>query len=161
MAVSLNIVGVFFSADVNVPGGTQPTVKTVMDTAQTQTRSGPVIFAYTAMGAGDQDVVNSIMAFHRVPFTSRSGKSYPTGIYRLGQTFTTPTPNPYSVWQYYLFDQNNNRVAIPGQPSYAATAVKDGWKIVWRLVTICNAPTGISRRMQHVLPEDLLTEDMF
>lgn len=161
MAITLNVVGVFFTIDVNIPPGPTATVKAVMDAAEAQTRRGPVVFSYTALGAGNQSIVNSIMALHTVPFQSRSKKPYPKGIYRLGQTFTTPTPNPYSVWQYYIFDEKNNRVPIPGQPSYAVTTVKDGYKIVWRLVTICNAPTGLSHRMQHILPDDLVTEDLF
>ncbi|RYC29981.1 hypothetical protein D3273_21225 [Lichenibacterium minor] len=156
MAVNLNVVGIFLSKPIDV-GGASKTVKQVMDLAMQQL-SDP-IFRYTAIESSQ--IVNSMLAYYPNGFTSRSGRKYVPGVYRLGQTFTNPTPNPYTVWQYYLFDKNNVRIPVPGETSYTKTVVDDGSKIVWRLVTICNAPTGLSRRMDGILPPDTLPLDMF
>ncbi|WP_280137532.1 hypothetical protein [Methylobacterium sp. Leaf125] len=30
----------------------------------------------------------------------------------------------------------------------------DGWSIVWRLVTICNAPTAVAKRLRSLVPPE-------
>lgn len=156
MAVDFNVVGIFLNKPIDVGGG-RKTVKEVMDLAVRQLRDP--LFRYTAID--NDQIVNSMLAYYPTGFTSRSGRKYPPGVYRLAQTFTNPTPNPYSVWQYYLFDKNNVRIPVPGETSYTKSFVDDGSKIVWRLVSICNAPTGLSRRMENILPPNTLTPEMF
>ena len=157
MTIELNVVGIFFDQHVELGPSLGQTVKSVMDLAAMQSKDP--IFRYTSLESGK--IVNSITALHLHNFKSRTQKEYKKGIYHLCQTFTDPTPNPYSVWQYYIFDATGKRVPVPAERSYTASTVEDGWKVVWRLVTVCNAPTGMSRRMQHLLPADALSVEMF
>ena len=150
MAVSFSVVGVFYSTQVDL---TKVQGNTVGEIMQYLFRVDPS-FYYTSIVFDQNTIVNSIGINHLKPFKGRTGIPYPAGFYRLAQSFTDPTPNPYSVWQYYLADQNGIRKPVQGNYSFTKATVQDGWSIVWRLVTICNAPTTLAKRMRKFIPAD-------
>ena len=150
MSVNFSVVGIFYTTTVDLAQVGGNTVANIM---QYLYQKDPV-FYYSSIVFDSNTIVNMLAANHMSPFKGRTGINYPAGFYRLNQSFTTPTPNPYSVWQYYLSDQNGVRKPMPGTMSFTKATVQDGWSIVWRLVTICNGPTGLSKRMRKLLPED-------
>lgn len=155
MAINLSIVGIFYSNNSFNPGGGSPTVQDVMNGVRQNDRN----FFYTMVTApGGNIIVDSIGAFQPAPFKGRTGIMYPRGIYRLAQSFTSPIPNPYTVWQYYLFDQNGKRAPVPANLSFTKQTVQDGWSIVWRLVTICSGPLTVSPRLREMLPDEAQKE---
>lgn len=151
MAVDFSVVGVFYKTRVDL---SQVRGNTVGDIMQYLYRADPN-FYYTSIVFDQNTIVNSIGINHPTPFQGRTGITYPVGFYRLAQSFTDPTPNPYSVWQYYLADQNGIRQPSVGDRSFTQAPVQDGWSIVWRLVTICNAPTSLARRMRKLVTPDV------
>ncbi len=153
MSVDFSVVGIFYKTIVDL---TQVKGNTVGEIMQYLYTSDPNFF-YTSLVFDGNQIVNSLAEYHPAPFKGRTGITYPPGMYRLSQTFTEPTPNPYSVWQYYLFDQNGTRKHNPADLSYTKAVVQDGWSIVWRLLTICNAPTGLSKRMRKLVPDSMMS----
>lgn len=150
MTVAFSVVGVFYNTQVDLA---QVQGNTVGEIMQYLYRTDPN-FYYTSIVFDGNTIVNSFGINHPTPFTGRTEIGYPAGFYRLAQTFTDPTPNPYSVWQYYLANQNGVRQPAVGDFSFTKAKVQDGWSIVWRLVTVCNAPTGLAKRMRKlVAPE--------
>lgn len=155
MTVKFNVVGIFFSADVDLTKTGGNTVADVMNYIQ---RTDPR-FRYVSLNAMGNQIVSTIGYRHTAPFKSRSGIQYPPGPYYLTQSFTTPTPNPYSVWQYYIADRGNVRVPVPSTQSYTKTTVQDGYAIVWRLVTILNGPGNLAKRLRELDPPAIETLD--
>lgn len=153
MSVSFSVVGVFYRTEVDLANTKGNTVANIM---QYLYQADPNFF-YTQITFDQNEIVNSIAQYHPAPFTGRTGIPYPAGFYRLAQSFTEPTPNPYSVWQYYLSDQNGVRQPTQANFSFTKATVEDGWSIVWRLVTICNAPTNLAKRMRKLVPPPLQT----
>lgn len=151
MTVNFSVVGIFYSTTVDL---SQIKGNTVGDIIDYLFRSDPD-FYYTSMNANGNVIVSSFSQYHPIPFTGRTGIAYPAGFYQIAQTFTDPAPNPYSVWQYYLTDETGVRRPAPGDLSYTQATVQDGWSVVWRLVTICNEPTGLAKRLRKLLPPDL------
>ncbi|AWN36933.1 hypothetical protein [Methylobacterium radiodurans] len=149
MAVNFSVVGIFYSTQVDLSkvGG-----NTVAEIIQYLFQT-VAPFYYTSVDSGGEQIISSFKYNHPAPFVGRSGIQYPAGSYMLSQTFTSEAPNPYNVWQYYLADANGQRVPVPGTQSYTQTTVQDGWSIVWRLVTICNGPTNLARRLHKLDPK--------
>ncbi len=153
MTIQLNVVGVFYNRAINVASTT--TVKSVMDQANNNRGANDPYLIYGDTNFGGKIILDRFAIYHYVPFKGRNPTpTYPAGWYTLkqGPGFST---NPYTVWQYYLFDANNQRVAIPSNKSFTLQTVQPGWKIVWRLVSILNAPTGYENRYQGPVPDDL------
>ena len=44
---------------------------------------------------------------------------------------------------------------LPANTSFIVQTVRDDWKIVWRLITILNKPTGLNPRLQGGVPREL------
>ncbi len=148
MTVNFSVVGIFYSATVDLGQTGGNTVADVMNYLYRTDQN----FYYTSVMFNEEQIVDSFTEVHPDPFQGRTGITYPAGVYRLAQSFSADTPNPYTVWQYYLFDQNGMRVPVVADTSFTVSQVQDGWSIVWRLVTICNAPTGFAKRLRKLLP---------
>lgn len=153
MAVNFQVVGIFYKTQVDLAqvGG-----NTVGDIIEYLYRNDPIFFRSYIIADGNQ-IISMLGVRQQNPFSGRTGIPYPAGFYGLTQTFTSPTPNPYTVWQYYLSDQNNVRQPQPGDLSYTKAQVQDGWSIVWRLVTILNGPGNLSKRLKQ-FDEKLVTD---
>ncbi|POR43048.1 hypothetical protein [Methylobacterium sp. V23] len=150
MTVNFSVVGIFYRYAVDF---TQVPGRTVLDVMNYITKVDKN-FTLTELTFQGNRIVNSLGYVHPADFTGRTGITYPQGMYQLAQSFTDPTPNPYSVWQYYLFDQNGIRQPAQADFSYTQAKVADGWSIVWRLVTICNAPTAVAKRLRSLVPPE-------
>jgi len=145
VAVNFQVVGIFYKTQVDLGqvGG-----NTVGDIIEYLYRADPTFYRSYMIADGNQII--SMLGVRQVnPFSGRTGIQYPAGFYGLTQTFTSPTPNPYTVWQYYLSDQNNVRQPTSGDQSYTQAQVQDGWSIIWRLVTILNGPGNLSKRLKQ------------
>lgn len=149
MAVNFQVVGIFYSTKVDLAqvGG-----NTVGDIIRYLWINDPN-FYYASISADGNPIISMLGVNQPKGFTGRTGIQYPAGFYGLTQTFTSPTPNPYTVWQYYLSDQNNVRHPQPGDLSYTKAQVQDGWSIVWRLVSILNGPGNLSKRLKQFDPK--------
>ncbi|MEM9046482.1 MAG: hypothetical protein AAGC81_17505 [Pseudomonadota bacterium] len=161
MAVTLRVVGIFFQTDVSFDSSIQ-TVKDVMDAA----RDASVVddkytFNYLATsqlltagsGGSSNPSVTAFYAKQPPTFTSViSGIEYSGGDYFLSESMVK---NPgYSVWQYYVFDQDGNFVPrpVPTQ-TFAEASVLDGYKIIWRLVNILAGANDIPTVYRKALTE--------
>ena len=153
MPVNLSAVGVFYNRTVAISG--DPTVKQVMDAANQNRLADDPYFLYGYVTVGSKIIANNIAAYHYKPFTGRNPTpTYGAGWYSLSQG-PDFSQNPYTIWQYYLFDQNNQRVPLPANTSFTVQKVQQNWKIVWRLVSILNKPTGLNPRLQGAVPKEL------
>lgn len=148
MSVKFSVVGIFYNTTVDLSKTGGNTVAAIMDYLY---RTDPVFYR-TSIVFDNNQIINMLGAVYPSPFKSRSGITYPAGSYFLSQSFTTPSPNPYSVWQYYLADQNNVQQPVPSDRSYTVSTVQDGWSIVWRLVTIMNGPGNVAKRLKALEP---------
>lgn len=145
MAVNFQVVGIFYNTQVDLAQVGGNTVGAVIQYLWAKDPN----FYYAAISTDDNPIISMLGAVQPNSFTGRTGIQYPAGYYALTQTFTSPTPNPYTVWQYYLSDENNVRQPQPGDLSYTQAQVQDGWSIVWRLVTILNGPGNLSKRLKQ------------
>ena len=126
-----------------------------MDTANSNRASNDPYLVYGDINFGGKIILDSIAVHHYKPFTGRNPAStYQPGWWQLeqGRNFV---PNPYIIWQYYIFDQDNQRVALPANTSFTVQSVRDNWKIVWRLITIRNKPKALHPRLQGGVPKEL------
>lgn len=144
MAITVRIVGIFFSTPVTLNGGSG-TVKDCLDAAREQAPSGTQ-FTYTTTNSTSFESPNLFLAKYEAPFTSKvSGQKYPAGEYSLAENLLTKPD--YTVWQYYIND-NEGRFVNRGKgiiPYNAPEAkVEDGWSVTWRLVTILAQPQAVS-----------------
>ena len=149
MSVKFGVVGIFYNTTVDL---TQVGGNTVGDIIQYLYRKDPGFF-YTSIDADGNRIISMLGFRHDQPFKGRTGIDYPKGFYGLTQSFTTPTPNPYSVWQYYLADASGKRQPTQADESYTRAVVQDGWSIVWRLVTILNGPGNLAKRLKKLDPQ--------
>jgi hypothetical protein len=145
MSISLRIVGIFYNNTVDL-GPNGGTVKDVLDASVASPGVGQD-FYYQQGSVEGLASPSTFLAQYGSPFTSPiSGLNYPAGSYQLQENLTG-YPS-YTVWQYYLFDQNNvflNRGK--GPIAYDTAAVFDGQSVVWRLLTILAVPTPIAPRL--------------
>ena len=139
MAIKLRIVGNFFRMDVDLASGT---VKDVLDAAVTQSRPTRTRFRYTVEMKNNLSSPTTFTASYADSFTSSdSGIMYPAGTYSLAEDLDRRPA--YTVWQYYLFDADNNflnrgRGFVPFDDP--ATTVTSGQSVVWRLVSVLAGP---------------------
>ena len=145
MAISLRIVGIFYSTDVELDGGSG-SVKDVLDAAESQITAG-TSFSYGTSRLGGLNSVNVFRAFYEQGFESKvSGRHYPSGEYILSEDLSLLPA--YTVWQYYIFDENGvYRNKGSGIVSFEDAEVHDGESVVWRLVSVLAGPTPVSPRL--------------
>jgi len=143
MAITLQVVGIFFNRLVQITG--PATVKQVMDAARQQAASkefpGVGAFAYTDYGGS----VSAIGAIYTEKFQSRIlGNYYDPGVYYIAEDLNVRPA--YTVWQYYRLDQNGIQIDPMGKPvpyGDPAALVPDGGKVIWRLCSILAGPVLI------------------
>ena len=152
MDVQLQVVGLFYNVMLTLPESGQ-TVKDVMDAAMANPRgnsgsiNGAKAFKYgTHLDARFATATMSGMSTnYDAKFQSRVLTNYyDAGIYTLAESFDPTMPKAkYSVWQYYLFDQDGK--FMPGQTveeSFVTRPIDNVSRVTWRLVTILGGPTG-------------------
>ena len=139
MTVNLSIVGMYFGLDVKVDDGA--TISQVMEAARQQSRGSDHQFDFTPSPAG---FLSNVTINHIKEAKSRnSSRTYDPGVYSLTDDETNG--NPQLVWQYYLFDENNQRKEPRGSEvpfMYNETPLANGDQVVWRAVAIFNGPTS-------------------
>lgn len=139
MTVNLSIVGMYFGLDVKIEDGA--TISQVMDAARSQSQGSDHQFDYTPSPGG---FLSNVTIIHREPAKSRnSSRTYPPGVYSLTDDETKG--NPQLVWQYYLFDKDNQRKEPRGSevPFMAnQTPLVAGDQVIWRAVAIFNGPNS-------------------
>jgi len=144
MAVTLQVVGLYYKQHLSIPfdQGATVTVKDVLDFAQDNPQGQYALSYGVGQGSGSS-YVDFIMTDIQGEFASPvSGTRYFGGQFSLKQSFTQIGQGDYTVWQYYIRDQNNAPVSLPSGPETPfeqANVVQDGYTVIWRLVTICNA----------------------
>lgn len=153
MAITLRVVGIFYSASVDLGSG-GGSVKDVLTTAMNDPSKTTPAQAGATLDVGFSDTTtgspSSISATFPNAFTTPiEGRNYSAGTYAMSEMLDlTPI---YSVWQYYLFDANNtylNRGKGAVSPSDAHVA--DGQSVVLRLVSIhADNDTQTSPRLQR------------
>lgn len=150
MAISLRVVGIFYRTEVDLKEGT---VKDVLKAAESQITSG-TSFSFTAVtGTDGTESPDKFRAYYEAPFESKaSGIEYPAGEYVLSEDLTG---SPYTVWQYYILDAdgkfiNRDKGFVPYDDPVKAR-VEDGQSVIWRLVSILAAPTGVNPRTARQL----------
>ncbi|MBA4046207.1 MAG: hypothetical protein C0471_17580 [Erythrobacter sp.] len=96
---------------------------------------------------------SKFIAKYAKPFISPiSKRPYDAGIYVMSENLTAVPV--YSVWQYYLFDQNNvflNRGK--GPIDFRTAMVADGQSVIWRLVNVAAGPIPLSPRLENAFAE--------
>lgn len=138
MKIKLSIVGFYFGIEVNVPKGS--TISDVMIAAVEKSRGTDKEFTYSPTPYGS---LSNVTVIHKTEAESRNSKrTYPKGVY--SYTDDANYGNPSLVWQYYIFNKNDERredrgSEIPYEKN--KTKLHDGDKIIWRLVGICTGPT--------------------
>ncbi|GJD47207.1 hypothetical protein AFCDBAGC_5093 [Methylobacterium cerastii] len=144
MAVTLQVVGLYYKQplDMGLTPGQTVNIKQVLDFAQANPQGQYALSYGVGQGAGAA-YVDFIMTDINGQFSSPvSGTRYNGGQFSLTQTFTGVGKGNYTVWQYYVQDQNNQPVKLPTgaeTPFETANVVQDGFTVIWRLVEICNA----------------------
>ncbi len=144
MTIKLRIVGIFYSValePLQVKGGS---VEAVLNAAVSNPGPGKK-FHYTLNDSSISEYksVSSFTAKYDNPFTSSvSEMDYPAGEYFLPENLIG---NPYTVWQYYVLDENGKRVPLPSPTAPYTTdlGIKDGYSVIWRLVSILSGPTSL------------------
>jgi len=162
MIVRLQVVGIFYDAEIAVPEIADPTVLTVMEAARgdpkgvgASPRNPAQKFDFTTNVAGAKESASSFLASYAQPVKTRvlaAGTTYPPGEYFLAEHLSDRPA--YTVWQYYLFDaagrylnefgkatpftrQGLLGVPVAGSPDEKA----DVARVTWRLVTVLAQPT--------------------
>lgn len=157
MDIQLQVVGIFYNVNLTISGSHQ-TVKDVMDAAiahpagNAGSINGAAAFNYgTHIDSPGATATMSIMsALYSNGFQSRvEGNHYPAGLYPLKESFVpNQQQSQYTVWQYYLFDQNG--VFLPGKmasESFVERSVDHASRVVWRLVSILGGPVAMTGDM--------------
>lgn len=150
MQVNLQVVGLFYNVELNMPD-TGQTVKDLMDAATatpdpTGSMNGAAKFNYSTHidSPGAAPTMLGITAMYDGPFKSRVlEKHYPAGTYSLTETFDPASGSKsYSVWQYYIFDANDQyKNPTNSAISFTEQSLDGITRVVWRLVTILGEPT--------------------
>lgn len=164
MSIQLQVVGIFYNVNLAIDG-TGKTVKDVMDAAvanpagEAGSINGAAAFNYGTHidFPGATPTMSLISAKYSAPFSSRVlSNTYPAGQYALIESFDPQNPGSlYTVWQYYLFDQNG--VFLPGSSvseSFVTRPVDNVSKVVWRLVSILGGPSATDAQMSVLSKRD-------
>jgi hypothetical protein len=152
MAITLQIVGLFFKADLNLT--TDTNVYDVLVKAHSAADAGDILnvsqFNFTLGPTGG---VSSFLVKYQKPFNGRElnpPRSYPAGEYYLVENLASSPA--YTVWQYYLVDADgkniNQGIKFPKDPQ---AIVPVNGKLIWRLVTILNGPSVAPAPVQNAL----------
>lgn len=160
MQLTLQVVGLFYNVKLTIPD-TGQTVQDVMNAAvanpggDTGSVNGGAAFNYgthfdTPISTA---TMSSMSVQYDAQFQSRVlGNYYPKGIYSLAESFDPNQPkNQYTVWQYYLFDQNG--AFIPSKEiseSFVTRPVDGVGRVTWRLVSILGGPTAQVSDMKNL-----------
>jgi hypothetical protein len=151
MAITLQVVGIFFNAAIKVsPDG--DTALNVLQAAQAQASAGdiPNVSQFNFTRNADTGSLSSFRAKYESEFNGReTKKAYPPGEYYLAENLN-PGPS-YTVWQYYIIDANGKSISGNGIVYPQNAQVPDGGKLIWRLVTILSGPTAASRAAEKAL----------
>ena len=148
MGIGLRIVGIFYSTEVELEGGSG-TVKDVLEAAQNQITAG-TNFNYGFTSFNGKESPNMFRAFYEAPIVSTaSGIEYPAGEYILSEDLNARPA--YTVWQYYIISEdgivlNRGKGFIPYDDEKQAV-VEDGQSVVWRLLSVLAQPTGLTPRL--------------
>lgn len=164
MDIQLQVVGIFYNVNLTIDGAGK-TVKDVMDAAVANPGGNPgsingaAGFNYGTHidSPGATPTMSLMTAKYNTPFTSRvEQNSYPAGAYTLKESFDPQKPSSqYTVWQYYLFDQNGT--FIPGRnaaESFVTRPVDNVGKVIWRLVSILGGPVVTEAEMSALSARD-------
>lgn len=157
MAVTLQVIGIYYKQLINTDNipGYEYSVQSILNAAQDQTGPNGQTFSYIYSQAQNGDYVDFMSATYPGDAISPvSGTAYNPGTYGLTQSFTSLNGNTYTVWQYYIFDENNTVVpagSSPETPFSQGNPVRDGYTIVWRLVSICGALPVMNARLSKLI----------
>ncbi len=160
MQLKLQVVGLFYNVKLTLPD-TGQTVEDVMKAAianprgDTGSTNGGAAFNFgTHFDTPTSTATMSTMSVHYdAQFQSRVlGNYYPEGIYSLAESFDPDQPKgQYTVWQYYLFDQND--AFMPSKnisESFVNRSVDGVGRVTWRLVSILGGPTAQLSDMKNL-----------
>ncbi len=146
MTISLRIVGIFYTQDIDMPAGS--TVLDLLKSAMT-TPAPDTTFSVDFDPTGSSP--SKISATYLNDFTSPVlHRKYNAGTYAMSEDLNaTPV---YSVWQYYIFDEHNVYVNRGGgEVSPADAKIADGQSVVFRLINIhADTQTQNSPRLNRV-----------
>jgi hypothetical protein len=151
MAITLQVVGIFFNAEINVPS-TGDTALNVLIAAQMQagTKGIPNVSQFNFTRNADTGSLTSFRAKYEGEFKGReTNNSYPPGEYYLAENLNA-SPS-YTVWQYYIIDANGKSISGNGIVYPQNAQVPDGGKLIWRLVSILPGPTAAARAAERAL----------
>ena len=151
MAITLQVVGIFFNAEINVPP-TGDTALNVLIAAQVQagTKGIPNVSQFNFTRNADTGSLTSFRAKYEAEFHGReTKKAYPPGEYYLAENLNA-SPS-YTVWQYYIIDANGKSISGNGIVYPQNAQVPDGGKLIWRLVSILPGPTPAARAAERAL----------
>ena len=137
MVVKLSLVGFGVNVVQLKLGDSQPnTVKTVLDAFQAASQYP---FSYVVKPSPFRKGINLVfsLTYKGVTLASELAKS-------VGQE--------ERVWQFYVLDQNG--MPIPnnsgqGRTPYDQFVVKDGYTVIWRLITVIKQPIEIAKRVRN------------
>ncbi|WP_375462861.1 hypothetical protein [uncultured Methylobacterium sp.] len=144
MAITLQVVGLYYKYSLDIPFNQGPiiTVKEVLDFAQ-ENPQGQYSLSYSVGQGAGASYIDFIMTDIQGEFASPvSGTKYIGGQFSLKQSFAGIGRGDYTVCQYYIRDQKHLPISLPTGPETSfeqANVVQDGYTVIWRLVTICNA----------------------
>lgn len=151
--VNLRIVGIYFnSGDVTVSAPDNPTVSQIMEEASVLAEQGAfqnvsgISFVPENPEIGSGQDMSSVSVIYDSPFQSPSGTNLDSGVYQLQDT----DGNPYTVLQYYVFDENfvqvnRNNEFIPFSDEPTSYTIQDGYTIIWRQVSIASGPIASAK----------------
>lgn len=156
--ISLRIVGIFYNnpnllVPLNASG--KATVQNVLDaavatpTGTVSTSKFATAFGYGAIPFGSGQSVHTFYASYNGKFTSPSSPME----YGPGEFASTEVkmPGSESVWQYYSFDKDGKNLNSLGFIPFDQAEVPDGGTVIWRLIQILTAPTGLSQNVRRSL----------
>lgn len=157
MTVKFQVVGIFYSDEIaydqikpTKPG--EPHLVDVMNAFKAKTKNAPDLANFDFTRDSENIFVIRLAIDHRKPFKGRTGIHYDPGLYQLSQDLTPGKNNAYTVWQYYLFDSQGKAMPVSGEAPITETKIPDGYKIIWRLVEICNGPSPAPKRLYRLAP---------
>jgi hypothetical protein len=158
ITVSCDVIGIFFKAK-GVQINESDTIEDLLNALKNNIASGnhyesmanhfgyisnndPLVNGPTKNMGNGKSIVAFAVSYPNGVTSSTSGVKYPSGSYYLAENNVTYPK--YSVWQYYVFDSNGNfRENNTRLQSYSTKVLKDGDKVIWRLVEILGGPNII------------------
>ena len=147
MGIKLRVVGIFYSVKLEAAEVEGGTVKDVLEAAKKNPGEGKSFNYESCVTSSDKSLVKSFTAKYDKGFPSpvlKGDLEYPAGTYTLEQNLDA-SPS-YTIWQYYVLNENGQRVELP-KPAASYTTdlgIKDGYTVIWRLVSVLHGPTQIS-----------------